>query len=125
MSVPSGAHVLPRWIGGKPYDIRDTNPLNRIPWQLMNLVYGLRVAEELGRFPRHGPWASTGSWRGDPNCFLSGTQDMRLITDEPVPSRRGRGPDPRHRRRRQLRRHLEGPPGPARGPQLPRQWGGH
>jgi hypothetical protein len=55
MSVPSGAHVLPRWIGGKPYDIRDTNPLNRIPWQLMNLVYGLRVAEELGPVPASWP----------------------------------------------------------------------
>jgi Flavin-binding monooxygenase-like len=38
MSVRSRTHVLPRWIGGKPYDTRDIDPLNRIPWRLMNLL---------------------------------------------------------------------------------------
>ena len=32
----------------KPYDARDIDPLNRIPWRLMNLIYSRRVAQELG-----------------------------------------------------------------------------
>jgi Flavin-binding monooxygenase-like len=55
MSVRSRTHVLPRWIGGKPYDTRDIDPLNRIPWRLMNLLYGLRVARELGPTPASWP----------------------------------------------------------------------
>ena len=55
MSVRSGAHVLPRWIGGKPYDIRDRDPFNRIPWRVMNRVYALRVSEELGALPTSWP----------------------------------------------------------------------
>src|SRR4029453_3976666 len=38
MSGRSRTHGLPRWIGGKPYDTRDIDPLNRIPWRLMNLL---------------------------------------------------------------------------------------
>jgi dimethylaniline monooxygenase (N-oxide forming) len=55
ISVHSGTHVLPRWIGGRPYDARDTDPLNRIPWRLMNLIYSRRVAQELGPAPRSWP----------------------------------------------------------------------
>jgi dimethylaniline monooxygenase (N-oxide forming) len=55
MAVRSRTHVLPRWIGGKPYDTADIDPLNRIPWRLMNLVYGLRVARELGPTPASWP----------------------------------------------------------------------
>jgi dimethylaniline monooxygenase (N-oxide forming) len=55
ISVRSGTHVLPRWIGGRPYDARDTDPLNRIPWRLMNLIYSQRVAQELGPAPRSWP----------------------------------------------------------------------
>jgi hypothetical protein len=55
MSVRSGTHVLPRWIGGKPYDARDIAPFNMIPWRLMNLVFRLRVAQELGPAPASWP----------------------------------------------------------------------
>jgi dimethylaniline monooxygenase (N-oxide forming) len=55
MSVRSGTHVLPRWIGGRPYDARDIAPFNKVPWRLMNLVYRLRVAQELGPTPASWP----------------------------------------------------------------------
>jgi dimethylaniline monooxygenase (N-oxide forming) len=55
MAVRSRTHVLPRWIGGNPYDTGDIDPLNRIPWRLMNLVYGLRVARELEPTPASWP----------------------------------------------------------------------
>jgi Flavin-binding monooxygenase-like len=55
MAVRSRTHVLPRWIGGRPYDTGDIDPLNRIPWRLMNFVYGLRVARELGPTPASWP----------------------------------------------------------------------
>jgi hypothetical protein len=48
-------HVLPRWIGGKPYDACDIAPFNMIRWRLMNLVYRLRVAQELGPAPASWP----------------------------------------------------------------------
>jgi dimethylaniline monooxygenase (N-oxide forming) len=56
LSVRSGTHVLPRWIGGKPYDARDIDPLNRMPWRLLNLVYRFRVAQELGPAPASWPF---------------------------------------------------------------------
>lgn len=34
MSVRSGTHVLPRWLGRRPYDVDDIDPLNRMPWAL-------------------------------------------------------------------------------------------
>jgi dimethylaniline monooxygenase (N-oxide forming) len=55
MAVRSRTHVLPRWIGGKPYDTGDIDPLNKIPWRLMNFVYGLRVAREHGPTPASWP----------------------------------------------------------------------
>jgi Flavin-binding monooxygenase-like len=55
IAVRSGAHVLPRWIGRRPYDAADVDPLNRLPWPLLNLVYGRRVARELGPPPARWP----------------------------------------------------------------------
>jgi Flavin-binding monooxygenase-like len=55
MSVRGGAHVIPRWIGGRPYDAADIDPLNRMPWRLMNLIFGKAVARELGPLPRSWP----------------------------------------------------------------------
>src|SRR5215471_10307219 len=54
MSVRSGVHVIPRWIGRRPYDAADIAPLNRMPWRLLNLIYGLRVAHARG--PRPASW---------------------------------------------------------------------
>src|SRR5262249_47647703 len=39
MSVRGGMHVVPRWIGRRPYDGADVSPLNRMPWRLLNAVY--------------------------------------------------------------------------------------
>lgn len=55
ISVRGGAHVIPRWMGGRPYDAFDIDPLNRVPWRLMNRMYGFRVARELGRLPASWP----------------------------------------------------------------------
>jgi cation diffusion facilitator CzcD-associated flavoprotein CzcO len=55
MSVRNGAHVIPRWIGRRPYDATDVEPLNRLPWRLMNLVFRRRVAWELGPMPTSWP----------------------------------------------------------------------
>ncbi len=55
MSVRSGHHVIPRWIGRRPYDAADVEPLNRMPWWLMNRVYGWRAARELGPVPASWP----------------------------------------------------------------------
>jgi dimethylaniline monooxygenase (N-oxide forming) len=55
LSMRGGAHVIPRWIGGKPYDAADSDRLTQMPWPLMNLVYGWRVARELGRAPASWP----------------------------------------------------------------------
>jgi len=57
LSVRSGTHVVPRWIGRRPYDALDVDPLNRMPWWLMNLIYGLRVRRELGSAPASWPSA--------------------------------------------------------------------
>ena len=55
LSVRGGTHVIPRWIGGRPYDAADIDPLNRMPWRLMNLIFGKAVARELGPLPRSWP----------------------------------------------------------------------
>lgn len=55
MSVRSGHHVIPRWIGGRPYDAADVEPLNRMPWRLMNRLFGWRAARELGLVPASWP----------------------------------------------------------------------
>ena len=54
MSVRRGAHVIPRWIADKPYDKRDVEPFNRMPWPLLNLVFRRAVTRELGPLPT--PW---------------------------------------------------------------------
>jgi dimethylaniline monooxygenase (N-oxide forming) len=79
MSVRSGAHVIPRWIAGKPYDASDVSPLNRMPWRLMNLVFGLRVARERGAYPT--------SWPSPAHHLLEG---IPLISSDILPAvRRG------------------------------------
>src|SRR5215831_1218802 len=55
MSVRSPVHVIPRWIGRRPYDLADVAPLNRLPWPLLNTVYGVRVARALGPLPASWP----------------------------------------------------------------------
>src|SRR5262245_54593874 len=54
MSVRGGVHLIPRWIGRRPYDAADIAPVNRMPWRLMNMIYGLRVSRALG--PRPATW---------------------------------------------------------------------
>ncbi len=51
LSIRSGAHVVPRWIGGRPYDLADVEPLNRMPWRLLNRIYARRVARQFGPPP--------------------------------------------------------------------------
>jgi Flavin-binding monooxygenase-like len=55
MSIRGGVHVIPRWIGRRPYDAADIAPLNRMPWRLLNLIYGLRVTRALGARPASWP----------------------------------------------------------------------
>jgi dimethylaniline monooxygenase (N-oxide forming) len=55
VSVRGGVHVIPRWIGRRPYDAADLAPLNRLPWKLLNLIYGLRVSRALGPHPASWP----------------------------------------------------------------------
>jgi dimethylaniline monooxygenase (N-oxide forming) len=69
MSVRRGAHVIPRWIADQPYDKRDVEPLNRMPWPLLNLVFRRAVARELGSLP--APWP---------------TPAHRLLEGVPIPS---------------------------------------
>src|SRR5262249_54142829 len=54
MSVPRPVHVIPRWIGRRPYDASDVAPLNLLPWPLLNAIYGARVTRVLG--PRPASW---------------------------------------------------------------------
>jgi dimethylaniline monooxygenase (N-oxide forming) len=55
MSVRGGVHVIPRWIDRGPYDAADVDPLNRLPWRLLNLIYRGRVARTLGPAPASWP----------------------------------------------------------------------
>jgi hypothetical protein len=55
LSVRHGVHVIPRWIGGKPYDNLDVAPFNRVSWGLMNLVFAFRASRELGSLPPSWP----------------------------------------------------------------------
>ena len=54
MSVRGGVHVIPRWIGRRPYDAADIAPLNQTPWRLLNMIYGVRVSRAVG--PRPASW---------------------------------------------------------------------
>jgi dimethylaniline monooxygenase (N-oxide forming) len=79
MSVRSGAHVIPRWIGRGPYDAADAAPLNRLPWRLLNRIYGRRVARALGPAPA--------SWPGGSNRLLEG---IPIVSSDLLPAiRRG------------------------------------
>jgi dimethylaniline monooxygenase (N-oxide forming) len=66
ISVRRGTHVIPRRIGGRPYDELDVSPLNRMPWRLMNLVFGRAVARELGPPPSSWPLADRPLLEGIP-----------------------------------------------------------
>jgi dimethylaniline monooxygenase (N-oxide forming) len=66
MSVRRGVHVIPRWIGRRPYDGADVAPLNRMPWRLLNLIYGLRVTRALGPAPASWPLPSHALLEGIP-----------------------------------------------------------
>jgi hypothetical protein len=54
MSVRGGVHVIPRWIGHRPYDAADVAPLNQLRWRLLNAIYAWRVTRALG--PRPATW---------------------------------------------------------------------
>jgi dimethylaniline monooxygenase (N-oxide forming) len=66
MSVRGSAHVIPRWIGGRPYDAADVSPLNRLPWRLVNMIYGMRVGRARGRAPASWPQPSRRVLEGIP-----------------------------------------------------------
>lgn len=55
MSVRGGAHVLPRWLGDRPFDAGDVEPFNRLPWWLLNRLYRRRVTKEIGPVPASWP----------------------------------------------------------------------
>jgi hypothetical protein len=55
MSVRGGVHVIPRWIGRRPYDAADVAPLNQLRWRLLNAIYGWRVTRALGPLPASWP----------------------------------------------------------------------
>src|SRR5262249_25666945 len=55
MSVRGGVHVIPRWIGNRPYDAADVSPINRLPWRLLNAIYQARVSAAQGRAPASWP----------------------------------------------------------------------
>jgi dimethylaniline monooxygenase (N-oxide forming) len=80
MSTRGGAHVIPRWIGGRPYDDADVPPLNRLPWRLLNRIYGRRVSRALGSVP-------SSSWPLPPRRVLEG---IPIISSDLLPAvRRG------------------------------------
>jgi Flavin-binding monooxygenase-like len=66
MALRRGVHVIPRWIGRRPYDAADIAPLNRMPWRLLNLIYGLRVTRALGARPASWPLPSHALLEGIP-----------------------------------------------------------
>jgi dimethylaniline monooxygenase (N-oxide forming) len=55
MSIRSGVHVIPRWIGRRPYDAADVAPFNQFRWPLLNAIYRRRVARALGPLPASWP----------------------------------------------------------------------
>jgi dimethylaniline monooxygenase (N-oxide forming) len=79
MSVRRGAHVIPRWLGGRPFDARDVEPLNRLPWRLLNRKYRRRVAREIGPVPA--------SWPLPAHRFL---EEIPIVSSDLLPAvRRG------------------------------------
>jgi cation diffusion facilitator CzcD-associated flavoprotein CzcO len=79
MSVRRGAHVIPRWLGGRPFDAGDVEPFNRLPWQLLNMLYRRRVDQEIGPPPA--------SWPQPEHRFLEG---IPIVSSDLLPAvRRG------------------------------------
>jgi Flavin-binding monooxygenase-like len=79
LSVRAPTHVVPRWIGSRPYDAGDVEPFNRLPWPVLNWVFSRRVARELGPLP--------GSWPVPTRQVLDG---VPIISSELLPAvRRG------------------------------------
>jgi Flavin-binding monooxygenase-like len=79
MTVRRGAQVIPRWLGRRPFDAGDVEPLNRLPWRLLNMIYRRRVAREIGPAPA--------SWRLPAHRFLEG---IPIISSDLLPAvRRG------------------------------------
>ena len=58
--------MIPRWFGRRPYDATDVSPLNRLPWRLLNQIYGVRVSRELGPLPPSWPVAARRLLEGIP-----------------------------------------------------------
>src|SRR5262245_24569173 len=89
MSVRHGTHVIPRWIGGRPYDSDDVDPLNRMPWRLLNLLFGWRVARQRGPFPTSWPRPDHGVLEGIPiiNSDLLPAVRRGTITIKPAIAR--------------------------------------
>jgi cation diffusion facilitator CzcD-associated flavoprotein CzcO len=79
MSVHGGVHVIPRWIGRRPYDAADVAPLNRLPWQLLNRIYKWRGARALG--------PASASWPLPSHALLEG---LPIVSSDLLPAvRRG------------------------------------
>lgn len=55
LAIRSPVHVVPRRLGGAPYDTRDTWPANRLPWPLLNDLFARAAARELGPVPAQWP----------------------------------------------------------------------
>jgi hypothetical protein len=55
LAIRSPVHVVPRRIGGTPYDTRDAWPANRLPWPLLNRLFAREVERELGPLPTAWP----------------------------------------------------------------------
>jgi dimethylaniline monooxygenase (N-oxide forming) len=78
ISVGHGSHVIPRWIGGRPYDAGDISPINRMPWRLLNAAVGRAVAREIGPIPA--------AWPTPPHRLLEG---IPTISTDLLPAIRG------------------------------------
>jgi hypothetical protein len=55
VAVRRPTHVIPRWLGGKPYDSGDTAPQNRLPWSVWNALCSRAVSRETGDPPASWP----------------------------------------------------------------------
>jgi dimethylaniline monooxygenase (N-oxide forming) len=55
LSIRRGVHVIPRRLGGAPYDAGDVAPGNRLPWPLLNRLYANQVERERGPIPASWP----------------------------------------------------------------------
>jgi dimethylaniline monooxygenase (N-oxide forming) len=66
ISVRRGANVVPRWIGGDPYDVYDVRGLDRVPWRLLNLASHRVVTREQGPPPASWPLPGRRLLEGNP-----------------------------------------------------------